>query len=112
MTDSVQLHLLGNDSLPPPQFVPYDIDPKVLVRATPEYPAPQMHNGIQADVWIMVWVNINGHVSQSVVFKSTDDDFNSAAAIAGFKWEFQPAQIKGKPVSTWIEIPFRFRLKN
>ena len=36
---------------------------------------------------------------------------DEAALAAAQKWVFTPALRQGKPVTVWVSIPFRFRLK-
>jgi TonB family protein len=111
VTDSNQIYYSKDDTIPPHDFIPYEVEPKVLHQAKPVYPPLEVVFGKQADVFVKAWINKKGHVVQAVVFKSTDDQFNKAAAQAAMQFEFSPALLKGKPVSVWVSIPFRFRIK-
>jgi TonB family protein len=95
---------------PPPDFVEYEAEPTLLYRAEPEYPPEALRAGIQADVFVKVWVDPKGKVRKAVLLKSTSEAFNKSALEASQKWIFTPAKMKGKAVSVWISIPFRFRL--
>ena len=91
-------------------FTAYDSLASVLEKTEPTYPSSELERGHEADVYVRVWISPEGYPLQVVVFKSSDNNFNQAAAEAAMKWVFKAPTLKGKPVSTWITIPFRFRL--
>jgi TonB family protein len=84
--------------------------PRVLDKVEPTYPKEELSRGDEADVYVRVWISPGGYPLQAVVFKSSDSNFNRAAADAAMKWVFKAPTINGKPMSIWITIPFRFRL--
>jgi TonB family protein len=114
------LLILGDTAVHPTQprgdtashgiFTAYDSNASVLEKTEPTYPQSELARGDEADVYVRVWISPEGLPLQVVVFKSSDANFNQAAAEAAMKWRFKAPTLKGKPVSTWITIPFRFRL--
>jgi TonB family protein len=101
----------GTDN-PPIDFVEYDVEPRVLAQAQPEYPESAMKAGTEGTVYLKVWVGKTGKVKKGVVLKSDNSVFDQAAKDACMKWAFEPAMKDGKPVDVWVAIPFRFRLKD
>jgi len=113
------LLVLGDTALHPPQphdtlnhsdFVPFDVLPSVVSKVQPVYPRQYLVDGQEAHVYVRVWISPEGYPLQAVVFKSTNANFDSAAAEAAMKWTFKAPILKGNPVSTWITIPFGFHL--
>lgn len=52
-----------------------------------------------------------GSIKKAEILKSDADIFNQAVLDAAMQWVFTPALMKSGPVSVWVSIPFRFRLK-
>lgn len=95
---------------PPPDYVPYDQGPEVLNQEQPKYPALALKAGLEGTVWVKLWVDESGRVVQVYVVKADAQIFEQAALDAARLWRFKPALSKGKPVATWVSVPFRFRL--
>ncbi len=109
--DTTRHSISTEDSTSVRDSIKYDVEPSVLHQANPVYPPLELALGKEADVFVKVWVTKEGKARQAIVFKSSDMQFNRAAAEAAMRYEFKPAVLKGKPVAVWVYIPFRFRLK-
>jgi TonB family protein len=96
---------------PPVDFTGYDDAPIVLTQAWPKYPEKALHAGMEGDVIVKMWIDVEGKVKKVVALKASADIFIDSAIEAAHKWTFSPAKIQGESVSVWIQIPFRFRLK-
>ena len=94
----------------PPDFVPYDQAPEVINQEQPKYPALALKAGLEGTVWTKLWVDETGRVAQVYVAKSDAQIFEQAALDAARQWRFKPAMTKGKPVATWVSVPFRFKI--
>ncbi len=94
----------------PPDYVPYDQAPEVLNQEQPKYPALALKAGLEGTVWTKLWVDETGRVYQVYVTKSDAQIFDEAALDAARQWRFKPAMTKGKPVATWVSVPFRFKI--
>jgi TonB family protein len=94
----------------PPDYVPYDQAPEVINQEQPKYPALALKAGLEGTVWTKLWVEETGKVYQVYVTKSDAEIFEQAALDAAGKWRFKPAMMKGKPVATWVSVPFRFKI--
>jgi protein TonB len=108
-----ELFHLGDRHLgeyPPADSVKPDVLPAVIKNVPPEYPEEMRTQKIDGEVWLKVFITKEGKIQQARVFKSTNEAFNQPAIDAVMKWQFKPAMSKGKPVDSWVPIPFRFRL--
>jgi TonB family protein len=107
---TVQTKVSENDA-----FVSNDttlnIEPTVVQKVEPVYPPLELVFEKEANVLVKIWVTRTGKVRKVVVLNSTDNQFNKAAALAAMQWVFTPAVEKGKKVSVWVSMPFRFRIK-
>jgi TonB family protein len=94
----------------PPDFVKADVDPAALKRKSPDYPPEALRSGAEGVVHVRLWVDTQGRVREAIIAQSDNPIFNAAALDAARQWEFSPATIKGKPVSVWVVLPFKFKL--
>ena len=95
---------------PPKDFVLYDTAPEVVNQVQPKYPELATRAGLEGVVWTNVWISESGDVVEAKVMKSEAEIFNQVALDAAKQWKFKPAMANGKPVATWVAIPFKFRL--
>lgn len=95
---------------PPKDFVLYDTAPDAVNQVPPKYPELATRAGLEGTVWINAWISEAGDVVEARVIKSEAEIFNQAALDAAKQWKFKPAMANGKPVATWVAIPFKFRL--
>jgi len=86
-----------------PQMIRFeDVRIKVFPGQVP-YPSLAMQKGVQGDVLIEVWVDINGKPQKATPLWGPHE-LRDAAVSYFMKWRFQPYQSAGKT------IPFRFRM--
>lgn len=76
----------------------------------PVYPKEAREKGIEGTVYVKLLVNDKGTVEKAVVEQSDAEIFNKVSVDAAMKWKFKPALKQGSPVSTWIMLPFKFKL--
>jgi TonB family protein len=94
----------------PPDYVPYEQAPEVLNQEQPKYPNLALKAGLEGTVWIKIWVDTTGRAVQVYVQKSDAQIFEQSAIEAARQWRFKPAMAKGKPIATWVSVPFRFKI--
>jgi TonB family protein len=87
------------------------IQPVPVKQVNPEYPKEAKRLNIEGTVWVKCLVDNNGSVKKAEVLKADAKLFIEPAIDAAKQWKFTPAQRDGKPVETWVTIPFRFRLE-
>lgn len=78
----------------------------------PIYPKEAKERGIEGTVYVKLLVNDKGVVEKAVVEQSDAEIFNKVSIDAAMKWKFKPALKQGLPVSTWIMLPFKFKLSD
>lgn len=88
-----------------------DQKPRPMRRVDPKLPRRLVKKQIEGKVVAKVLVNAQGQV-ESVRIKSAEPAgvFDQAVKDALRQWQFQPAIYQGKPVKTWAEVPFNFKL--
>lgn len=96
---------------PPPDFVPYEKEPKVIKQAKPAYPEIARKAGLEGKVWVKIWVGKDGKPKKVVIQKSASEIFDQAAIDAAMQMVFTPAMMQNGPVDVWVSIPFDFKLK-
>jgi len=102
----------GQEDVIPPDFVEFEKAPTIIKRVTPVYPEIARKAGLEATVFVKIWVGKDGKPKKTVIQKSASDIFDQAAIDAARQFVFQPAQIKNSPVDVWVSIPFHFKLKD
>ncbi len=97
-----------------PDFVPYEVAPKVLnlqqIERTIEYPEIAKKAGIEGIVYLKVLVWTDGTVKRVKIVKPLYDALDNAAVKAAYRLKFKPALQRDKPVAVWVALPFRFSL--
>jgi len=99
------------DDGPPPDFVPYEKEPKVIKSAKLSYPEIARKAGLEGKVWVKIWVGKDGKPKKAVIQKSASEIFDQAAVEAAMQMVFTPAMMQNGPVDVWVSIPFDFKLK-
>ncbi|MDW7682144.1 MAG: energy transducer TonB [bacterium] len=109
---------------PPPEtdpdeiiFVPYDEPPEPIggfaaIQRNLKYPEIARKAGIEGTVIIYAQISDKGDVIRTRVIKALGQSgCNEAAieAIQSVKW--RPAKQRDKPVTVWVSVPVRFKLK-
>jgi len=87
--------------------------PRVIDIPAPEYPLNARTTGIEGEVIVETLVDRDGTVAYVAILKTSGyDALDNAALEAASKARFEPATHSGRPVPTWISIPFSFSLHN
>jgi protein TonB len=92
-------------------FIPVEKQPTVITQATPKYPELAQRAGIEGNVWVKILVDKEGKPKKAVVVKSDAEVFNEEAKEAAMNSRFTPAVMNNGPVTCWVVIPYRFKLK-
>jgi protein TonB len=67
--------------------------------------------GVGGKVWVKIWVNKLGKPQEVRIAKSENDMFNDAALEAARQFLFTPAYMNNGPISVWVSVPFKFKLR-
>ena len=92
-----------------PAAVPQE-KPEVIKKVTPAYPRVYLLAGIEGEVYVHATIDESGKVVNVDIVKATDKGFGPAAMDAIKQWEFKPATLDGKPITTEVTIPVKFKL--
>jgi TonB family protein len=91
-----------------------EIPPQQIKNVIPEYPPVAFRNGITGIVWVKVFVDSLGNVTQAEIVKEAEvkgAGFEEAAIAAAYKTKWRPAIIKGKPVDVWVTYKLEFNIR-
>jgi protein TonB len=66
--------------------------------------------GIAGEVIVSFRVREDGSVDDVTVVRSSQKEFEQAAMECIAQWKFKPALLAGKPVATYLQLPFTFTL--
>ena len=76
---------------------------------SPVYPRLALRRRQQGEAWVKALVNARGETQQVKLSRSSGfDSLDRSALAAVSKWLFAAAQINGKPVTAWVEVPVDF----
>jgi len=91
----------------------YDSPPVFRKKSSPVYPTLAKRAGIGGTVWVGVFVERSGKVTDVRIDKSSGANagFEDAAMKAAWQCKFAPATKDGKPVATWVSFPFQFKFE-
>ena len=92
----------------PPPNLSVDVEPKVISRAEPDYPAPQKKAGVTGDVRLLVLVDREGKVQKVRVQSYDSEAFISPAVDAARQCVFSPAVVNKAKVRAWAPLRMRF----
>lgn len=95
----------------PEPFTAVEKEPVALLDPAPVYPEIAVRAGLEGTVYVKMWVGRDGSVKRAEVVKSSSEFFNESALAAAHRWTFSPAIMNQTPVSVWVTVPFRFRLR-
>ncbi len=99
----------------PDEFIAVEKEPDVDLAALQkkvEYPDVARRAGIEGKVIVRVLVDKNGRVIKTKVWQSDSELLNEAAVKAVEEHGvFTPGIQNGEPVTCWVSIPIRFRLR-
>ena len=91
------------------KFIPYDTAAKPLQSIRPIYPKTAKEKGIEGTVYIQIFINEKGIVTEAEVMKGIPE-LNEAALAAVKKSKWKPAQARDKKVGVWVRKPVKFEL--
>lgn len=78
----------------------------------PRYPESARRDRAQGTSLLRLLVLDSGAVGEILVEQSAGHpDLDSAAVEAVKKWRFDPAREDGRPITIWVRLPVRFKLK-
>ena len=98
----------------PEKFYDYDVEPQCDIAEIQKlivYPEMALKLHQEGDVTLRVLIGTDGRALEVRFLQSDSRIFEEAARLAIMKYEFVPAIQNQKPVSSWLTIPIRFRLK-
>lgn len=88
-----------------------DEPPSFRSRVVPEYPERARQREIEGKVLVSALVGVDGRVQSIQILESNPPGVFDETVVAALNQSiFEPAQYKGNPVETWVNIPFPFRL--
>src|SRR6185369_16241474 len=79
-----------------------------------EYPAEARDKGITADVVLLLSITADGKVDSASIAEPSATPgmgFEEAATVAALQFEFEPAEMDGKPFAVQINYKYHFTLK-
>lgn len=85
--------------------------PEVLKQAQLSYPLAARKAGIEGMVVVKVLVDTSGNVEKAEIVKSIPE-LDQAALEAARRFKFKAARLNEKQVSSWVTIPFHFKLRD
>ncbi len=97
----------GLESIPVVKDVSYRQPP-----APPVYPKTALRRRQQGEVWVQALVSPEGITEQVEVVRSSGVsslDDSALRAVSG--WVFEAANLDGRPIRAWIEVPVAFELR-
>ena len=96
------------------QFREFDVAPQTLnldsVHAWISYPEAAQKQGLEGKVIVEVLVSSQGRYMRHQVLSSTAPVFTNAVEKRIRHLRFLPAELAGKKVTAWTQVPFRFQL--
>jgi TonB family protein len=88
--------------------------PKQIKFVEADYPKEASEQGIESDVVLLLDIDATGKITAVGVnepAKPPGLGFDEAAVIAAWQFEFEPAEVDGKPIAVQLTYRYRFRLK-
>lgn len=99
----------GSYELSAVEVIPQVKNARELVEAMENtYPDSLRDAGIGGEVHVRMRVDAAGVPHDMVVSSSTRPEFDALTLAAVAKLRFTPAQVGGKPVSVWVELPIHW----
>lgn len=77
---------------------------------TRHYPAVLRDAGVAGSVTVRIRVDEKGIPSRTLVAQTTNPAFNQPAVAVIQEMRFRPAQLDGRDVAVWVEIPVSFTI--
>ena len=94
------------------EFHEYQVLPKMIYSAAPEYPRLAKKAGLEGVVWVAVLVGKNGNVVEAKIYTESGvrAGFEQAAMQAALKCKYSPAVQNGYNVAAWVVYKVEFAL--
>ena len=87
-----------------------DVQATPIKRLDPLYPPDLRSQSVEGKVTLGVIVDRNGDVSHAQVLQEDRWQFSVAAIACVWQWKFKPAEKGGKPIPSFVQVPFVFSL--
>lgn len=100
----------SDDDPDPSTFVPVEKQPERIQIVKPVYPEIAQRAGLTGQVILKVLVNKEGKPIKTQVLKADNEIFIEPAKEAAMKTLFTPAIQNNKPITCWVNIPYKFSL--
>jgi TonB family protein len=87
--------------------------PKQTKFVQADYPPEAAQKGIEADVILLLDINAEGKVDSVGIAEPSQSPgmgFEEAALVAAQQFEFEPAEVEGKPIAVQLSYKYKFRL--
>jgi TonB family protein len=114
LTISLQLTAQQQDTTNSDEMNNFEVEPKVLNRVTPNFPALASDAGLEETIWVKIALDKDGIPYKTEIIKRDPEFvyiFDDEVRRSAMQWRFSPAlDREGKPVKVWITIPFRFKM--
>jgi protein TonB len=107
--DSVSTESRQSDS--PSPFVAVEKDPQIIRLEKPRFPDFAYARQLEGQVTLQVQIDADGRPIQTKIISSTNSLIEPAIVDAVMKSEFSPARMSTGPVTSWLTIPYRFKLQ-
>jgi TonB family protein len=93
------------------EFIPAEVEPKMIHQALPKYPPEAKEDGITGKVRVSVLVDEQGEVHEAKVAESSGSSLLDEAALeVADDNKYKPGIQSGLPVKVWVTYPVEFTL--
>lgn len=104
--------VINDDALPPPDtFIAYETPPTNVKPIKPVYPEMARKAGVEGTVILFVLIDKEGKVRDIKVRKGIGGGLDESAVAAVRATPWTPAIQNNRPVSVWVSVPIRFKLR-
>lgn len=86
------------------------VPPTAIYKVDPSHPNELYARGVEGEAIIIASLDRMGTVIESIVDRSSHEEFGLAAMIASSEWIFEPATKNGVPIAINVKIPFNFEI--
>ncbi len=93
------------------KYMPTQSGPVPIKQVSAIYPEIAERVRVEGTVWVKLLIDKEGKVRKAEVEKTDAEILNEPAIEAALQWEFNPANLEGRPDTVWATYPFVFELK-
>jgi TonB family protein len=93
---------------------PFEKQPEMIYSARPEYPLEARARRLSGEVWVKVFVDSLGEITESYVVKPSEFPnvgFEESALAAARQSKWKAAIVEGKPAGVWVTYKIVFNRK-